>query len=270
VRVYFAAALAHVLLLSVVSTATPAFAARQTNGVDQCLQTASNINLSTYAQIAVQMWLWVDSFSNTDRLAMELSEDIDNGHTDAFLANSGNSTTGQFSVGMALGSGVYNERSFIQPSGGAWHHIVFNINRGQPGSNEILSVFVDGVSQLLQTEFAGDSTGNFGSYPLNLMARNCASLWLAGRIAEVAIWGGVTLSPADIATLYNNGNGRLATEVGSVTHYWRLLGDASPEPATVGGVNMNVTGATQVTHPFAPTTCRTWIIGGGFGCGMID
>jgi hypothetical protein len=43
--------------------------APRTNGVDQCLPTASAINLSTYAKLAVQMWFKADSLANNDSLA---------------------------------------------------------------------------------------------------------------------------------------------------------------------------------------------------------
>jgi hypothetical protein len=257
------------LFVAFVSAATPASAARQTNGVDQCLQTASTVDLSTHAQIAVQMWLWWDAFDNNDSLAMEFSADH-NAQTNAFIVNPEDSGFAHFVVGYHVVAGTYNTRGIEQPSPGGWHHVVFNIDRSQPGTGEITSIFVDGVSKVLQTDAVADSVGNFGNHTLYLMSRGCASLWGAGRIAEVAIWGGVNLSASQVASLYNSGNGALANTVGSVTHYWRLIGDASPEPATVGGINVTVTGATQVTHPFAPAATGACIIGGGFCRNFID
>ena len=119
---------------------------------------------------------------------------------------------------------------------------------------------VDGVAKSLTLGGDNNNTDAFNSTTIALMSRNCTSLFGAGRIAEVAIWGGIQFTQTDVNNLYNSGAGALATSVqaGSLAFYWQILGTASPEPATTGGVNMNVTGTTSVAHPFgavsAPAT----------------
>jgi hypothetical protein len=231
--------------------------ARQTNGTNQSLQSASAIDLSSFSKLAIQMWLWWDTFADDDDLAMELHADFDL-VTDAFLINPNSSSTTRFEFATG-GLGNYNAKSFTRPSSGAWHHYLFNYDRSLTGAAEHTGMYLDSISQTLTTDSTFDTGGAFGSRVLYLMTRGNTTLFAAGRIAEVAIWGGVNLSGAEVTSLYNSGKGAAATSVqgSSLAHYWRLIGTQSPEPATVGGVAMTVNGATSASHPFSPVRAGT-------------
>ena len=69
-----------------------------------------------------------------------------------------------------------------------------------------------------------------------------------GRLAEVAIWKGATLSAAEITALAS-GTSPSAVRSGSLTGYWPLYGVASPEPDYSGNVgNGTVTGSSAANH----------------------
>lgn len=236
--------------------------ARQTNGTDQSLQTASSLDLTGQALLSIQMWLWWDTFASDDDLAMEFSTDH-NSFNDGFVVNPNVSDVARFQFGYHNAAGQ-NQKSFTRPSEDAWHHYVFNFDRTLTAAAEIVSAYVDGSSQSLTTDFSNDSANNFGNHVLYLMSRANSTLFGAGRIAEVAIWGGVNLSQGNVDTLYNSGKGARAQWVqgSNLRHYWRLEGNSSPEPASVGGIAMTVNGATQVAHPFTlkegPLVTNRW------------
>lgn len=229
--------------------------ARQTNGTNQYLKSASTLDLSAYSKVTVSAWFWVDAFANDDRKSLEFGDPSYDSSSGGFLIVP-NYATGEIITGHSVG-GLYNLGTFPRPSAGAWHHYVVNLDTAAPAAAEIVSAYIDAVSKTL-TAVAGDNTS--GTYSaaktLYLMARGGTTDWLAGRIAEVAIYGGITLSQTDIDSLYNSGGGNLATNVqsGSLKYYWRILGNSSPEPNTVGGIDLTVSGATLVAHPFADTT----------------
>jgi len=58
-------------------------------------------------------------------------------------------------------------------------------------SNEVDSVYVDGVSQSLGYSQNNNNSGNFANSTLNFMSRNGASHFGAGRLAEIGLWPGV-------------------------------------------------------------------------------
>lgn len=226
--------------------------ARQTNGVDQYLHSASAIDLSAYTKGAYAFWLWADSYGNVDNhYALTQARDA-LPRVEALPDTNG----GGWRAGLI--NDATTIASITRPSAGAWHHYVINLDITK-SSGEIDTLYVDGVAASLSFVFDQDNTGNLPNRILDLMTTvtggSPAGL-LAGRIAEVAIWGGILLAQADVDNLYNSGGGRLATDVqsGSLVHYWRIEGDTSPEPASVGGIDLTVVGATSVAHPFTLTT----------------
>lgn len=232
--------------------------ARQTNGTDQYLNSASAIDLSATNKIAVQAWLWWDTFGNDDDLAIELGVGDESG---SFLVDPNHSVSTQFAT-WVLGDTANNGQYFTRPSNAAWHHYIFNYDLSAGGSGaEVASVYLDGSAVTFGgTAGTSDNGGNFSNRTLYLMSRAGTSLFGAGRIAEVAVWTGGNISGAEASSLYNGGNGAAANSVSTtatLAHYWKLCGTADPEPATTGGVNMTVNGATAATHPIG-TCASSW------------
>jgi hypothetical protein len=222
--------------------------ARQFNGTDQSLQSASTIDLSSFDKLSLAFWLWWDAFADDDDLAMEFSADY-NGVTTGFIIDPNDSSAGGGNFGIALKGDVgYSVGQFTRPSNLAWHQYVIVLDKTK-AVDEVDAVYVDGISQTLGRPQNNNNTNAFGNHTLNFMSRNNTSLFGAGRLAEVAIYGGVNLTQqqaTDLQTMCPN-------FVGTPTYGWHLDGDASPEPAFVGGIALNLTGTIKATHPIV---CR--------------
>lgn len=201
------------------------------------------LNLSSFAQLSMSFWLWQDVFSNGNGVAMEF------GTTTLVAGGFGvapnNSTGSNFGVIMSTGS-VFWLDNFPRPSAGKWHHYLWTANRATP----VNVVYVDGVLQTLTgTNHGAGTYGNFGNLTLNLMSRNAASLFNAGRLAEIAIWGGVLLGQTDATNLFNK---QLPTfdHPSSLSDYWPLAGQTSPEPeVSAGGTGITMTGTKSALSP---------------------
>jgi concanavalin A-like lectin/glucanase superfamily protein len=225
--------------------------ARRFNGVDQFGSSASPIDLSAYSQISISLWLWWDSFANDDDVAMDFG---DSGGGPAGFVIDPNDSGSAVWAAYSFDAGVTNleKANCARPSPAAWHHIVVNIDRTLGAASAVTKIYFDGIDQGA-TNGGGDSSGNFGSAVLYLMSVEGTSLFGAGCQAEPAIYGGMNLSPTDVSNLWNGGAGQLATKVqgSSLKHYWRMKGDISPEPALVGGIDLNLTGSPpKADHPF--------------------
>jgi hypothetical protein len=221
--------------------------ARLFDGISNSLQSASTINLTAYAKIALAFWLYWDVYSTNADIALELGTtdaDTDNGFLiipnasggEVFIAHYGNAGASQGNI--------------PQPSAAAWHHLVVNMDRSL-AINEVDTVYVDGVSQVLNRVSNNNNTDTFPNTTLNVMSRANSSLFGAGRMAELAIWGGGLLSQADATALAAATKlpSDASLSIGAATHYWKICGDNSPEPATLGGIALTVNGATQTAHP---------------------
>jgi len=222
------------------------WAARQTNGTNQSLQSASSINLTAYTQVALAFWLWWDSFADDDDLAFEFGDGTGDrvfldpnssgfGGGIAYVHHTGN-------VGNAI-------RSFPRWGAAGWHQFVINLDIAQTGAAEIVSVYVDATSQTLTTQADNDNTGTYPNRVLNLMSRNNTTLFAAGRIAEFGVYGGINLTQTDVTNLQTQLPNQV--QAGSLVHYWKVCGVDSPETPTVDSINLTVNGATQVAHPSA-------------------
>lgn len=231
----------------------PAYAARQFNGTDQALESASNVDLSSYTKITVAFWIWWDSFGTNDDLAMEHSNagDVAGFNVDlncGFCAGT-DVAAGVFDAGVVFHAERFRPTSGL--SAATWQHHVVTFDKTQSGG-DVTHWYVNGSDA--GTPQGGNPTTNFASTKLYVMSRNSSSLFGAGRIAELAIWGGYNFDGTDVSNLYNGGSGTAASNVqsGSLIHYWQVCGSASPEPASVGSVALNLVGSpTNVTHPIS-------------------
>jgi hypothetical protein len=223
--------------------------ARLFDGINDSLQSASTINLTAYSKLAISFWLWWDAYANNNDQALEMDT--------SFVASAGNfvvtpdQAAGQFRIGLN-GNVGQSTKSFPRPSSAAWHHYVAHLDMSL-SADEVVAGYVDSISQTLSVITANDNTGNFANKTLNFMCRDNSSFFGAGRLCEVAIWGGNFLSTTDIDDLYAGTKlpDSASLSIGAATHYWKICGTASPEPATLGGINLTVNGAVQTDHPSA-------------------
>lgn len=213
---------------------------RTFDGVNDDLQSASVIDLSGVATVSVAFWLWVNTSANDDHIALEHSNDF-NANT-GFVVNPNNSFSTAGTAGLGVNGNVgKNQSLYTRPTVAVWNHWAAVFDFSQPSPETTL--YINGVLQTAgSTPLSSNNTGNFASKTLNVMSRGNASLFLAGRMARLALWPGVVLSQNDVLSLYS---GRLATKVQPAAnpYYWPLNGVASPEPALdARGIAMTVNG----------------------------
>lgn len=238
------------LLLSALVIPGQSDAARQTNGTNQTVISASALNYGSANILSISFWLYWDAFANDDDIAVETQSVATGGASDSTFTVDPNAAAGSFLVGVIGGAGG-SFVTFTRPSAAAWHHYLVNIDVNS--AIDIPTVYLDAASQVLTHTGANNGVGSLifsNTRKLNLMSRDNASLFGAGRIADVAVWTGVNLSGAD-ATSLNGGASPTSISPGNLLYYWKLCGDASPEPPTTGSIDMTVTGATQVANPTA-------------------
>lgn len=214
--------------------------ARSYNGTSD--KGAVALNLSAFSKLSISLWHWQNAFSTGNQQCMEFGTTTLN--AGGFGLNPNNSAqTTSFAMIQATAA-VFWQDGFPRPSAGAWHHYLFTMDRAGPTN----VAYVGGVLQTLTAGNHGAGTyGNFGNLTLNLMCRNGASLFNAGRQAEVAMWGGVLLGANHAKAL---AAGASPSEVDPApTWYVPTLGD-SPEPDYSGSrKSVTITGTTVVAHP---------------------
>lgn len=220
--------------------------ARLFNGTSDYGSVAADLSASGLA--TVSYFLWWDTNANDDDFAMELG-------TPQFVAANGfvidhNSSTApgmvEFGTGVTTGSLRWTD-SYARPSAGVWHHYMFAFNRG-PTSN---LAWVDGIPQSLTAVNHGANSGfgAWGATTLYLMSRTGTTLFGAGRMADLAIWGGVLLGTAEAQSL-SAGQPPTSFSSGSLAGWWPLAGNASPEPNSFGPLgSITLNGTSGVGGP---------------------
>jgi hypothetical protein len=195
--------------------------------------------------LAVSMWLNLPTFANdgTDVFYWP------NATETQYVRVRPNQASGVFECAYRGATG-FNGSNINRPlPSSGWHHLIFNLDIANPsGTPEISAVYLDGASAPGFTANAvADNTGNIH---VGAVALSGHAGW---AFAELAIWGGFNFGAPDVAALWNGGLGADARVVnsGSVNNYWKIAGVASPEPATVGGIDLAVAGTAPVAHPIS-------------------
>lgn len=226
--------------------------ARIFNGISD--KGAATIDLSAYSTISVSLWLWWDANSNDDKIAYETGTTYPaSSGTVLTPNNSVSSGTIMVAFGLAAGIKTWQDR-FPQPSAAAWHHFLIVQDRSIPSN----AVWIDGLAQTLTTQqHDAAAYGNFGSSTtLNFMCRNGASLFGAGRMADLVIWGGGALGQNE-ATYLAAGGDPVNYPPASIVAWWPLAGFASPEPNAYGTAgSVTLTGTTGTSDPVYPSSNR--------------
>lgn len=222
--------------------------ARLFDGINDSL--TATVDLSAVNKFTLSLWLYWDAYASDNHLAMEHTADAGAGA--GWYLNPNLSTSANFQVYMQQGLTV---ATFTRPSAATWHHYAVQFDTST--SPDTLAVWVDGASQSLSYAAQGNS-GNFANDTLNFMCRNNASLFAAGRMAEVAIWPGVLLDAGEITALAK----RFAPPLIRPTtraYYWPLMGRDATEIERNFGANATVNGAVQTDHPAIIYPSRAYI-----------
>jgi PKD repeat protein len=165
------------------------------NGVDA--SAVAPVQLEGKSAITVEFWLKWNEYANDDRLAMELTKNF-NEEAGGFLIDP-DSSYGSFAVGIGIGSSR-NVSIFARPSAGVWHHYAFVLDAGAPAAEQIVP-YVDGEPVSYTKVESGTGAGSFAGSNLYFMSRAASSLFGAGDLDEVALYGR-SLSAAEIAKQY--------------------------------------------------------------------
>lgn len=221
------------------------------------------------SQITISFWLYVDSFGQTDAVAIENgSTSIGfNSETGDFIVDTGTGSVigacpkGTFYVGANTVNGrLYHSMGFSQPSSATWHHYAFLIDMVTYTN---WKAYVDGVQQTTTTCDTDTTSSSLSSKKIYFMSRFGSSLFLKGSLANVAFWD-VLLNAHEIAALANCVPGFLMRREKITWPYAPFYGVDSPEPSYTG---TNVPGSGGSTNPTIPIHGTTTVAGPP-GCDM--
>jgi hypothetical protein len=222
---------------------------RTFNGTNQSLQSAAALaSLSGVARIAIGFWINT-TFAADDDILLELSANS-NSNAGAFKVIAADSGSTKLyadvfgNVGKADGF-----LSGANPSNSTWHHILINLNFGNAAGSEVESFYIDGsVAGSTNGGTPANNTGTFGSYVLNVMSRNNASLFADGSMADLCIWAPSSTMTGTDATALTTARADTVRN-SEIAYYWPLAGSTSPEPASIGSTALTVNGATSGADP---------------------
>jgi hypothetical protein len=231
---------------TITGTAAVTCAAATFNGTSSFGATAALSGLNAVGQFTVSLWSNITSFA-TGEIIIELSANSST-NANSFLLYSNSSGSALIELNAAGGL-VYS--SFPQPTAGAWHNWVFVIDLGL-SSNQILAVYIDGVSQTF-TQGGGSNIAGLNTYPLYLMSRGGTVNFEAGSMQDPAIFTS-KLTSGNAASLA--GGASPTTIAGGAAYYWRLSGTTGTEANLGNGGTAAVT-LTGVTSSTGPSPCPT-------------
>lgn len=221
--------------------------ARLFDGVDDTLY--ATLDLSSYSTVSLCMWAWIDVTTNAnDKMLMEFGNphgEIAGGMSIYPNYSAANAAQGSFEMEISNGAAAYGDY-FARPSAQAWHHYIFGFNRSTP----LLYAYVDGTLVSTGGIHAGSGFGNFINTTFSLFARNGSSLFLAGRVCDVAIYGGVALGSTE-ALLMAAGRRANKARQSNLIAYWPMAQGTTTEPDHSGthNVALTVAGTRLVAGP---------------------
>jgi len=233
------------------------------NGSSNYMQSASSVAFNA-ACTDVSLWFWVDPATLSDTIVFEYF----NGSNFNALWTLGVKSGGNDLLYLRHNGGGGND-AYTYPFGvspnplySIWHHLIVNHIWNAAAGGEI-TAYLDGSFITLTNTAGANSLSPFNdTAPVTLGRRISGSLYFTGRIAEVAMYAGAaSLTSGNVAALWNGGSGEVATNVsgGSLKNYWPLCNNGV---ATTGGIDLNITGATQVAgHPVVAASCADPVTG---------
>lgn len=222
--------------------------ARLFDGINDSL--TASVDLSVTRFVSIAFWLWWDAYGTDNDLAFEFTADGTAAGSGGFTLdpNAGDGSWFFWYPGTTTTTSI--SQSFVRPTAAAWHHILLALDAGTSAGaiDPSAVVYVDGsVVTLTPSTPATPSFGSgFANSTLNFMSRNNASLFGAGRLAEVGLWNRLL----DATEAGHLGTDKWAPTLvpTNLIHYWKLEGVASPEPDPAGA-NATVNGAVSTAHP---------------------
>lgn len=163
------------------------------------------IGLSGTAAVSVSFWIKRTYVIGGTTVLFESSRDF-NSSTTGFMFFPDDSR----GIAAGLRGNVgYNLKAYIQPSSGAWHHIVVIYDKGANAANEV-TCYIDGALWGFTAQLnSANNTNPFGSNPLYLFSRAGSQYFGSGVIDEMRIYSR-GLTAAEVTQLYSQGAVALA------------------------------------------------------------
>ncbi len=176
------------------------------DGANDYVRTAS-LPLGDLQKLSIAYWLKVPQPTGAQTITMELSSDGNANPNGAFwqlIYGNGSIFSSTLGATALYGAGpVHNSKTYPMPSVG-WHHFVFVYDRSK-ASNQIESVYIDGVSQTLAATITSLGAGTyFRNDNLYLMSRGGISFFTGGYMDDLRIYNRI-LSQSEILDLYKSG-----------------------------------------------------------------
>lgn len=215
--------------------------ARKCNGTSDKL--TLTLDLSAFSLVSVAGWLWMDNLGSAERMGISSSTSV--GTISSFYFEPRSSHGAVCEISLTRNSSQFWSDSFPQPSAAAWHHYLLVCNRATP----LNKAYVDGAPQTLATILHNAGAwGNFAAGTMTMLGYN-TSLFTPGRLAEVAIWGGVEITAGEAKALAIGASPETVHPDGIVFHT-PLFGTDSPEPDYSGKQHsVALTGTSWAAHP---------------------
>lgn len=227
--------------------------ARQFDGTNDYLVSAANIDLSSGNKLTVAYWLWWDSFVNGGDHALEFTANLEASEGGWDHRPDAASSDMRTIYGKMSGFNQWHVQVIVsRPSAAAWHHYMLTYDRTAQDPYANSKIYIDGSLASATYSHAGvaPDSSNWVSDLLYVMSRGGTTEFGAGRVADLALWNNSLLTATDAVNMAAGYHPNNATKVSvTPTQYWPLLGTASPEPATIGGVALTVSGAVFVADP---------------------
>jgi hypothetical protein len=164
------------------------------DGVDDAAR--AQVDLTGLSTITVEFWLYVDSYTNEDALALELTDNFNQNKGGFIVDPNAPQAGGSFGIGIG-NPDTRNNVFFTRPSAGQWHHYAIVLDAAAPAAQQI-TPYVDGQAVAYTKTSSGTGSGGFANSMLNFMSRAGGSLFLRGGLDELAIYNRA-LSAAQIA-----------------------------------------------------------------------
>jgi hypothetical protein len=141
-----------------------------------------------------------------------------------------------------------------------WHHAVARFTNAS-----LRESFIDGVKSNANTTTVSDPTPDIVSIGATKKS-GAATDFMSGRIEMVGLWN-VALSQADISALAS-GVPPAWVQGANLIHYWKLLGNDSPELDLIGSADLTLTGTAKAADPDYATDWRRILTHPGMAGGM--
>jgi len=225
------------------------------DGINDFGATATSIDLTAYSKIVVESLFYFNPYTNSDKIAWELST----GNSGFTFVSDAINQANKSNV-LLFGNVGYNFAYFTRPSTSNWHHIVAVYDKSAT-TNET-SLYIDGELQTAVLRPAtSNNTNNFGNFVFNIMRRASGTLFSGGKMQHMAIYSNLNdsqiLAHAQAGGFINTLSSGVVTESTATLSWTNISGGVAPvisqlqRSPTGAGTWSDVSGAT--TSPVTDT-----------------